>query len=579
MATVYAQTVFDIGLGAYVRYTQQLVTANPDPATTTPVGVGPFNAATHRILQQIESHNPQTWLPVATFADLPSNSAVLVGDTCYVIADAETYRWDGAVWAVLGGGGVPSPVKITGAIQQTVTISGVETLVGSFGAFDPGTFSSPTINFEVAYVFAPATAGTVAIRLYDVGTRATPTAGTLRSTITATVADAGVRKCVSNTLLAVAVPGVNTNEIASAERLYEIRVEMLGTNPGDVILVDNASVIVYGTVLGGVMAPATAGFLTLAATSGLSQERVFTPANSLRAVDGGANSTYTVDLVGDVPAPGPSMSYETDGAGVRGWYPRTAMGPMWEWNQLDLTQFAVDNPLPAPGLAGATVGGAMSLVSPDNMAPPNSVSMLLTMTSAATDHAVWWVDDIVPLQNSRFELAFGLPFVSGPPVVREAAVGFAYAGDIAGYYIADMYVFLDDGLGGITVKHRVLQVDTVGTTVLCEDDVPGGFFWTVASSVVADRLDPSIPGPPGSGLPRGVITSTATAFASPPTTGLTFPHGISYVLNSGFLPPADPAGWNTSACNRVGLVFGGTLPGGPNSPVTVNITRFRIFGE
>lgn len=320
MATVYAQTVFDIGLGAYVRYTQQLVTANPDPATTTPVGVGPFNAATHRILQQIESHNPQTWFTVPTVGDLPMNSAVLVGDICWVQGTSTQYTWNGASWEVTGGGPV-SPVKFTGALQQVLSVP-AETLLGSIGAFDPGTFATPVINFEATFVFAPATAGTVEIRLYDVGTRAAPTAGVLRSTITATIADAGIRKCVSNVLTAVAAPGVNTDEVYEGERVYEVRAELLGTNPGDILAVENASVVVVGSsgAGGGVLAPATAQYLTLAAAPGLTQERVISPANSVRGVDGGPNSPYTLDLVGDIAAPGANMQYATNGAGVRGWY-------------------------------------------------------------------------------------------------------------------------------------------------------------------------------------------------------------------------------------------------------------------
>lgn len=49
MATIYAQKIYDAGLNAYVRYQTAVPTTSPDPATTTPVGVGPFTASTHVI--------------------------------------------------------------------------------------------------------------------------------------------------------------------------------------------------------------------------------------------------------------------------------------------------------------------------------------------------------------------------------------------------------------------------------------------------------------------------------------------------------------------------------------------------
>lgn len=105
MSTLYAQTIYDTGLGAYVRYTLQYVTNSPDPAVTIPTGVGPFDSSTHKVIAQTQDQKPQVWYPVATIGDLPANASVVIGDTCYVVAEDAQYVYNGVAWIVNSGGG------------------------------------------------------------------------------------------------------------------------------------------------------------------------------------------------------------------------------------------------------------------------------------------------------------------------------------------------------------------------------------------------------------------------------------------------------------------------------------------
>lgn len=97
MATLYTQTIYDTGLATTVRYTLQYLTATPSPSVTTPTGSGSYDPSTHRIVQQVENHKPQFWLPVSSYGDLPNDSALQPGDLCYVTGVAQ-YIYTGTTW-------------------------------------------------------------------------------------------------------------------------------------------------------------------------------------------------------------------------------------------------------------------------------------------------------------------------------------------------------------------------------------------------------------------------------------------------------------------------------------------------
>ncbi len=232
-----------------------------------------------------------------------------------------------AVEITAGTVGSPAPLRFAGAARQVVGVIGVETVIGNFGAFDPTVYVAPTLLLEATFVFVPATAGSVEVRLYDMGTRLVPGPGVLRATIATTFADVGIQKCVSTALTVSSTPGTNTGDIQDAERIYELRAILIGANPGDALELGAVNLVVApGIAGGGNAAPTSPSYLTLAAASGLLAERVFTPANSVVGTDGGPGAAYTVELDGDAAAPGPNQVYGTDGTGAKGWKPDPSGG-------------------------------------------------------------------------------------------------------------------------------------------------------------------------------------------------------------------------------------------------------------
>ena len=293
-------------------------------------------------VQTLNANNPALSTDNAVYPDLaglgvPGNNPFGWREWAWEIAKAlETTA------AVVG---TPAPIKISGASRQILSIIGSETVIGSFGAFDPTVYADPVLLLEATFVFVPATAGSIEVRLYDMGTRLSPGAGILRSTITATFADVGVLKCISQTLAVTPGPGVNVDEIDPSEVIYEVRAILIGANPGDELELGAVHLVVAPSIGGGGMAaPNSPSFLTLGAAAGLLAERVFTPQKSVVGIDGGAGAAYAVELDGDVAAPGNDMAYSTDGTGAKGWFPKPEpQGPTaFIWSP--------SNPSPGPGV-------------------------------------------------------------------------------------------------------------------------------------------------------------------------------------------------------------------------------------
>lgn len=91
VANFYIQRIFDIGLNNYVTYTTAIPTVTPVPATTTPVGVGPFNSSTHTILSRYD--NPTQDILGGVDVDTPI--VPIVGDTIV---------WSGTSFEPVSGG-------------------------------------------------------------------------------------------------------------------------------------------------------------------------------------------------------------------------------------------------------------------------------------------------------------------------------------------------------------------------------------------------------------------------------------------------------------------------------------------
>lgn len=520
-------------------------------------------------VQTLNANNPALSTDNAVYPDLaglgvPGNNPFGWREWAWEIAKAlETTA------AVVG---TPAPIKISGASRQILSIIGSETVIGSFGAFDPTVYADPVLLLEATFVFVPATAGSIEVRLYDMGTRLSPGAGILRSTITATFADVGVLKCISQTLAVTPGPGVNVDEIDPSEVIYEVRAILIGANPGDELELGAVHLVVAPSIGGGGMAaPNSPSFLTLGAAAGLLAERVFTPQKSVVGIDGGAGAAYAVELDGDVAAPGNDMAYSTDGTGAKGWFPKAASDVIWEWNGVDTTQFAASNPLPAPALPGTAVGATLTAVASPQV--PGGAALTVDVASfSAAGGAVWWIDQPLPL-NRRFrvEAEFGVPLPT-PSSGESTIIGVVFGGDTAGFVLASTLEVRDDGFGNTTYIRRVVQYDPVGpnNVILLEDTTFGGYLAGMVVRVHLDRGDTSYAGPPG--VPRGTIITEHTAWVPPPTTNYAVGGSVA-IANSAFLPPG-PA-WATSSCDRIGIM----LAGNSTTPLQTGFYGLRFLAD
>lgn len=169
-------------------------------------------------------------------------------------SDTQIPYWDAASSTVKWENIAGAPVRYYGAAGKIVTQIGSETVIGALGAFDPTGYASPSITFDALYNFTPGSAGSVEIRLYDMGTRLSPTSGTLRSTISTTYLNAGIQQCISRTLSVSSSPGTNTDQIQNAERVYELRAIIIGAVAGDALNIEVSGLTVVATsaVAGGI---------------------------------------------------------------------------------------------------------------------------------------------------------------------------------------------------------------------------------------------------------------------------------------------------------------------------------------
>ena len=129
------------------------------------------------------------------------------------------------------------PANLTLALNQLVTTTGVEVVVGG-GIYTP---LGPAPVFR-ALCLSNSAAGTLEVLLYDLGAPGSGGAGVLRSTLTIPFTG-GVVDVTEAVLDPVAAPGVNLDEISTAERMYELRA-MIGGGfvPGDTLFVESASI-------------------------------------------------------------------------------------------------------------------------------------------------------------------------------------------------------------------------------------------------------------------------------------------------------------------------------------------------
>jgi hypothetical protein len=129
-----------------------------------------------------------------------------------------------------GGGGGLTRGQFTGALNEALTGSSPGPLTVGGLTFD-GSISFTTLLWRmVGHYNATGTTGTCEVRLYDIGPLAGPAVRVLRSKAELVFASAGSIVAVSNTLTAVASPGVDDDEIHNVERIYEVEIALVGSD-------------------------------------------------------------------------------------------------------------------------------------------------------------------------------------------------------------------------------------------------------------------------------------------------------------------------------------------------------------
>ena len=130
---------------------------------------------------------------------------------------------DGDVLTYSAGAGAFVASTPKGALTMMgavpITTRTVENVLGSFELTPTG-----PVVFKAIGLLTVAALGDAEVRLYDLGTAASPIAPVLRSTITFPNADAGQIDVISATLTPVALPAApNNNQIYNVTRIYEVR--------------------------------------------------------------------------------------------------------------------------------------------------------------------------------------------------------------------------------------------------------------------------------------------------------------------------------------------------------------------
>lgn len=463
----------------------------------------------------------------------------------------------------------PAPMRITGCSGATLSDLDNEAVIGGFGAFDPSQYTSPTVSLEVTALFSPGSSGTARVRLYDMGTRVSPTAGTLCGEVVFTVSDEGVLTCRTTALSFGVSP--DTDTIVNAERVYELRAILSGATPGDAMLVDNATLVVLATLPGGAPSPRTASYFALSA-AGLPNARIPTFAKSVVGIDHGPGSAFNIELEGDDASPGPSKVYGTDGSGNKGW--QTASGGsgetvLFELNTADLSQF---DSSPAPSFViDSITNPALTLG-----AGPYTGTIIVGADGAVGGSAGWLFTDPVPILSiKRIEMSFSFPTASPSAASGESVyVGFIYGGDDDTYAITDVFTYYDDG-GQLKTLRVVTMIDysvpaSPVTTELYSDDAAGATGFSVRHSAFDFDLVRD-----DDGDLVGFLEVRNNVWVPPPTTGAALPHGLLVGFIPGFLVP--PAGMGASAMNRIGVVFGGNFGEGTGAS-GFPISRFKVIG-
>jgi len=124
-------------------------------------------------------------------------------------------------------------LAVQGAQNEDTSVVGSEVVMGGF-VFTGGNLGPLGAKLRLIGMLTTATPATdLHLRLYDMGAPGVPAAGILRATATIPYASAGTVQLAETTLSAVAVPGVDADQVHLTQRIYELRLIIDGGTAGD----------------------------------------------------------------------------------------------------------------------------------------------------------------------------------------------------------------------------------------------------------------------------------------------------------------------------------------------------------
>lgn len=199
------------------------------PATTDTIGTN-FPTVSDGVHDVLASHVNAVATAVVGLEGAVGGLRSAVVQDPLSLSDGDVLIWSSSN-SQFEAGAVSNAGFLTGSSYSLQTSADIELLVGGF-ILDPSTVVG-TITFELYGILTAAGAGpTMAMRLYDMGPPGTPAAGVLRSTLTILNAAKGANATVNTALTPVASPAA-PNEIDEDERMYELRLILIGGAGGD----------------------------------------------------------------------------------------------------------------------------------------------------------------------------------------------------------------------------------------------------------------------------------------------------------------------------------------------------------
>ena len=248
----------------------------------------------------------------ATAGSAPTNASYLTLGTDATLSDERVLTAGGGVTLTDGGAGSAATLGINNAVIATVsgttftklsgslqrTSDNVSYLVGIGGTsittqsngqifVSSSNPTPPGADKLASFIVVSTTSSLDNERALTQGGGVTLTDGGAGSNITLGI---------NNSVIATVTGSTFTQLSGSLQRLGSGVTYLAGGGNVTITTLSNGQILISGSGTGGVSAPTTAQYLTLATDPGLSGERVFTPGTGLFATDAGAEGNYTLAI-------------------------------------------------------------------------------------------------------------------------------------------------------------------------------------------------------------------------------------------------------------------------------------------